>query len=53
SYFTTIPDDSCDPELLKLATDKCLFADPGFLPFAQKYRDSQAAFFADYKKVNA
>ncbi|CAM9575050.1 unnamed protein product [Scytosiphon promiscuus] len=52
SYFATVPDDSSDPELLKLATDKCLFTDEGFLPFAQKYRDSQDAFFEDYKKAH-
>lgn len=46
-----MPDDGCDPELLKLATDKCLFVDEGFLPFAQKYKASQEAFFEDYKKV--
>lgn len=51
SYFATVPDDGCDSELLKLSTDKCLFVDEGFLPFAQKYKDSQDAFFADYKKV--
>ena len=46
-----MPDDGCDSELLKLATDKCLFVDEGFLPFAQKYKASQEAFFEDYKKV--
>lgn len=51
SYFATVPDDAADPELLKLGTDKSLFADPGFLPFAQKYRDSQDDFFEAYKKV--
>lgn len=48
-----MPDESADPELLKLGTDKSLFDDPGFLPFAQKYRDDQDAFFEDYKKVTA
>ncbi|CAM9815020.1 unnamed protein product, partial [Sphacelaria rigidula] len=48
SYFETVPDESSDPELLKLATDKCLFVDEGFLPFAQKYKASQDDFFADY-----
>lgn len=51
SYFHTVPDEASDPELLKLGTDKSLFDDAGFLPFAQKYRDSEDAFFEDYKKV--
>ena len=51
SYFATVPDETCDPELLKLGTDKSLFDDAGFLPFAQKYKASQDAFFEDYKKV--
>lgn len=51
SYYATVPDDSCDSELLKLATDKCLFVDDAFLPIAQKYKESQDAFFEDYKKV--
>ncbi|CAN0351217.1 unnamed protein product [Discosporangium mesarthrocarpum] len=48
SYFQTVPDEGCDPELLKLGTDKSLFLDEGYLPFAQKYKSDQAAFFADY-----
>lgn len=52
SYFATVPDESTDAEILKLATDKCLFVDEGFLPFAQKYKGSQDAFFEDYQKVS-
>ena len=37
-----------DPELLSLDTDKTLFTDPGFAPFAEKYAKDQDAFFADY-----
>jgi len=48
SYFKIIPDPAADAQLLKLSTDKVLFADAGFKPFAEKYRDSQEAFFADY-----
>lgn len=51
SYYQTVPDEASDPELLKLGTDKSLFDDEGFLPFAQKYKESQEAFFEDYKKV--
>jgi len=52
SYFTTMPDPSADPELLKLSTDKTLFADEGFKPFAEKFRDSQDAFFESYAKAH-
>jgi L-ascorbate peroxidase len=43
------PDDS---ELLSLSTDKVIFKDEKFKPFAEKYRDSQDAFFADYAKAH-
>ncbi|CAM9629938.1 unnamed protein product [Ectocarpus sp. 6 AP-2014] len=52
SYYATVPDEASDPELLKLGTDKSLFDDEGFLPFAQKYRDSEETFFEDYKKAH-
>lgn len=52
SYFQTVPDESADPELLKLSTDKVLFVDPAFKPFAEKFRDSQDAFFESYAKAH-
>jgi len=52
SYFTTVPDSAADPELLKLSTDKTLFGDEGFKPFAEKFRDSEAAFFESYAKAH-
>ncbi|CAM9933764.1 unnamed protein product [Pylaiella littoralis] len=52
SYFETVPDETSDPELLKMATDKTLFDDEGFLPFAKKYRDNEADFFEDYKTAH-
>ncbi|CAN0346385.1 unnamed protein product, partial [Ectocarpus sp. 6 AP-2014] len=52
SYFATVPDEEGGSELFKLETDKCLFVDKGFLPFAQKYKESQEAFFEDYKKAH-
>jgi L-ascorbate peroxidase len=52
SYFTTLPDPSADPELLKLSSDKTLFDDDGFKPFAEKFRDSQDAFFESYAKAH-
>jgi L-ascorbate peroxidase len=39
-----------DPELLSLSTDKAIFVDPQFKPFAEKFRDSQEAFFESYAK---
>mmetsp|Transcript_11275 Transcript_11275/g.21516 ORF Transcript_11275/g.21516 Transcript_11275/m.21516 type:complete len:341 (-) Transcript_11275:46-1068(-) len=52
SYFTTMPDENADPELLKLSTDRTLFEDDGFRPFAEKFRDSQDAFFESYAKAH-
>jgi len=48
SYFKIMSDESADAELLKLSTDKTLFADDGFKPFAEKFRDSQDEFFKSY-----
>jgi L-ascorbate peroxidase len=39
-----------DTELLSLSTDKAIFVDPQFKPFAEKFRDSQEAFFESYAK---
>jgi L-ascorbate peroxidase len=52
SYYKIVPDESADPELLKLSTDKTLFGDDGFRPFAVKFRDSQEAFFESYAKAH-
>jgi L-ascorbate peroxidase len=52
SYFHIMPDPNADPELLKLSTDKTLFGDEGFRPFAEKFRDSQDAFFESYAKAH-
>jgi L-ascorbate peroxidase len=52
SYFKIMPDPTADPELLKLSTDKTLFDDEAFRPFAEKFRDSQDEFFASYAKAH-
>jgi len=52
SYFKIMSDQSADPELLKLSTDKTLFDDEGFKPFAEKFRDSNDEFFDSYKKAH-
>eukprot|EP00579_Thalassiosira_antarctica_P005061 CAMPEP_0201881976 /NCGR_PEP_ID=MMETSP0902-20130614/12727_1 /ASSEMBLY_ACC=CAM_ASM_000551 /TAXON_ID=420261 /ORGANISM="Thalassiosira antarctica, Strain CCMP982" /LENGTH=331 /DNA_ID=CAMNT_0048410313 /DNA_START=27 /DNA_END=1022 /DNA_ORIENTATION=- len=50
SYFTTITDASTSDELLKLTTDKILFKDAGFKPFAEKFGESKDVFFESYAK---
>lgn len=52
SYFTTLVDDEADEELLKLTTDKEVFVDKKFKPFAEKFRDDQDAFFESYAKAH-
>ncbi|CAM9598816.1 unnamed protein product [Chrysoparadoxa australica] len=47
SYFSSIPDDD-DEDLLKLSTDKALFDEAGFKPYALEYKNDQDKFFADY-----
>ena len=41
-----------DPELLSLSTDKAIFVDPLFKPFAEKFAASQEAFFESYAKAH-
>ena len=48
----TRQDASVDEELLKLSTDLSVFKDEGFRPFAEKFRDSQDAFFESYAKAH-
>merc|ERR1719183_2620275 len=52
SYFTTITDSSTDDELLKLTSDKILFKDAGFKPFADKFAKSNDDFLASYAKAH-
>mmetsp|Transcript_24386 Transcript_24386/g.48644 ORF Transcript_24386/g.48644 Transcript_24386/m.48644 type:complete len:330 (-) Transcript_24386:200-1189(-) len=52
SYFTTVPDASTDDELLKLTSDRVLFEDHGFKPFAEKFRESKEAFFDSYAQAH-
>jgi len=52
SYFTTINDASTDEELLKLTSDKILFEDAGFKPYAMKFANSQADFFESYARAH-
>ncbi|KAL7564930.1 hypothetical protein ACA910_009417 [Epithemia clementina (nom. ined.)] len=52
SYFKILEDSSADEELLKMSTDLAIFKDPGFRPYAEKFRDSQEAFFEAYAKAH-
>jgi L-ascorbate peroxidase len=52
SYYQTVPDPNADPELLKLSTDCTLFDDADFKPYAEKFRDSQDAFFEAYARAH-
>lgn len=45
-----MPDPDAHPDLLKLTSDRILFEDAEFKPFAEKFRDSQDAFFESYAK---
>lgn len=47
SYFANVKERS-DPELLVLDTDRALFDDEKFRPFADKYAADQDSFFHDY-----
>lgn len=51
SYFTTQNDDAKDPELLDLTSDRVLWKDAGFKPFAEKFADKDA-FFESYAKAH-
>jgi L-ascorbate peroxidase len=50
SYYTTLDDPNADEALLKMSSDKIIFKDAAFRPFAEKFRDDQAAFFESYAK---
>jgi len=52
SYFVVLDDPNADEELLKLSSDRAVFKDEGFRPFAEKFRDSQDAFFESYAKAH-
>jgi L-ascorbate peroxidase len=51
SYFVEVKQKR-DEELLVLETDDVLFQDEGFAPYANKYAESQEAFFEDYAKAH-
>lgn len=52
SYFVVLDDPNADEELLKLSSDRAVYKDEGFRPFAEKFRDSQDAFFESYAKAH-
>mmetsp|Transcript_87575 Transcript_87575/g.245135 ORF Transcript_87575/g.245135 Transcript_87575/m.245135 type:complete len:348 (+) Transcript_87575:101-1144(+) len=52
SYFITLNDPNADEELLKMSSDRAVFTDDKFRPFAEKFRDNQEAFFVSYAKAH-
>lgn len=52
SYFTTLDDPNADEDLLKMSSDRAVYTDDGFRPFAEKFRDDQDAFFESYSKAH-
>jgi len=53
SYFKIVSDaDEGDRELLKMSSDRAIFEDDGFRPHAERFRDSQDAFFESYAKAH-
>lgn len=52
SYFKIIDDESVDEELLKMSTDRAVFVDEDFRPFAETFRDDQDSFFESYAKAH-
>ena len=52
SYFQVVSDDNADPDLLKLSTDKVIFIDEGFKPFAETFRTDEGAFFESYANAH-
>ena len=52
SYFIVLDDDTSDPELLKMSSDKAVFKDDDFRPYAEKFRDNKESFFESYVKAH-
>lgn len=52
SYYTTLDDPNCDPALLKMSSDRAIYKDEAFKPFAESFRDSQEEFFKSYAKAH-
>jgi L-ascorbate peroxidase len=52
SYYVILDDPDADEELLKLSSDRAIYTDQAFRPFAEKFRDSQDAFFESYAKAH-
>lgn len=51
SYFVVVEAED-DPELVVLPTDKAVFLDDDFRPFAELYAADQEAFFRDYVEAH-
>jgi L-ascorbate peroxidase len=47
-----LDDPNADEDLLKMSSDRAVFTDETFRPFAEKFRDNQDAFFESYSKAH-
>lgn len=47
-----LDDPNADEDLLKMSSDRAVFTDEAFRPFAEKFRDNQDAFFESYAKAH-
>jgi L-ascorbate peroxidase len=47
-----LDDPNADEDLLKMSSDRAVYTDEIFRPFAEKFRDSQDAFFETYAKAH-
>lgn len=52
SYFQITSENTANDDLVSLSTDKAVFADNEFRPYAERFRDSQDDFFASYVKAH-
>lgn len=52
SYFQITKENKNTDDLVSLSTDKAVFADDDFRPFAERFRESQHDFFESYSKAH-
>jgi len=52
SYYKELDDENASEELLKMSSDKAVFKDDDFRPYAMKFRNDQTVFFDAYKKAH-
>jgi L-ascorbate peroxidase len=52
SYYKILEDPDADPMLLKMSSDRAIYTDEAFRPFAEKFRDSEEEFFKSYASAH-